>query len=56
MKTEYPEVDSKPVSYIFRTWRKDPRTGEILYAKDYGLKAWRIPIYRKKPKNTASEN
>jgi hypothetical protein len=30
--------------FIFRTWRKDPRTGQILYAKDYGLKAWRIPI------------
>lgn len=31
--------------YIFRTWRKD-RDGNILYAKDYGLKAWRIPIYK----------
>jgi hypothetical protein len=31
--------------YIFRPWITVK--GERRYAKDYGLKAWRIPIYRK---------
>jgi hypothetical protein len=31
--------------YIYRPWRKDPVSGKILWAKDYGLRAWRIPIY-----------
>ena len=35
----------KPVGYIFRTWRM--ANGQKLWAKDYGLKAWRIPIYPK---------
>ena len=30
--------------YIFRTTMKV--NGVVLYAKDYGLKAFRIPIYR----------
>jgi len=34
----------KPVGYIFRTWIT--RNGVKVWAKDYGLKAWRIPIYR----------
>lgn len=34
--------------YIFRAWRKDPKTGEILWAKKYGLRAWRIPVYKDK--------
>jgi hypothetical protein len=29
---------------IFRPWRRDPRTGEKIWAKDYGLKAWPIPV------------
>lgn len=29
---------------IFRPWRRDPKTGEKLWAKDYGLKAWPIPV------------
>jgi hypothetical protein len=24
----------------FRPWRKDPKTGRILYAAAYGFKAW----------------
>jgi len=36
----------KPVGYIFRTWITI--NGEKRYAKNYGLKAWRIPIYSKK--------
>lgn len=35
----------KVLYYVFRTWRKHPKTGEVLWAKDYGLRAWRIPIY-----------
>jgi hypothetical protein len=30
--------------FIFRAWRRDRKTGEVLWAKDYGLKAWKIPI------------
>ena len=33
----------KPKYYIFRAWRM--HNGQKLWAKDYGLKAWRIPIY-----------
>jgi len=25
---------------IFRRYRRDPRTGRVLDARDYGLKAW----------------
>ena len=32
--------------YIFRAWIRNPRTGEKIYAKDYGLKAF--PIFIKK--------
>ncbi len=35
----------RPRRYIFRAWRTG-RDGTRLWAKDYGLKAWRIPIYR----------
>ncbi len=31
--------------YIYRATRKTA-DGSILYARDYGLKAWRIPIYK----------
>lgn len=30
--------------YIFRSWRRDPDTGRILYAANYGLKAWPILV------------
>jgi len=30
--------------YIFRPWRKCPKTGERLYAKLYGLRAWPILV------------
>jgi len=29
---------------IFRAWRIDPVTGERLYAKQYGYKAWPIVV------------
>lgn len=29
---------------IFRAWRRNPKTGEVEWAKDYGLKAWPIWI------------
>lgn len=31
--------------YIFRAWVRDPKTGEQRWARDHGLKAWRIPVY-----------
>jgi len=40
------ESNRKAAYYIFRAWRRHPQTGEILWAKDYGLRAWRIPIYK----------
>jgi len=30
--------------YIFRPWRRDPKTGAVLFAKAFGLKAWPILI------------
>lgn len=33
------------IGYIFRAWRHHPITNEVLWARDYGKKAWRIPIY-----------
>jgi len=30
--------------YIFRPWRKCPKTGEIIYASAYGLRAWPILV------------
>jgi len=38
--------EKKPIGYIYRTWIT--REGVRDYAKDHGLKAWRIPIYRKR--------
>jgi len=35
----------KVLYYVFRTWRRHPKTGEVLWARDYGRRAWRIPIY-----------
>ncbi len=34
------------VGFIFRAWRYS-KDGTQLWAKDYGLKAWKIPIYEK---------
>ncbi|MDD4592032.1 MAG: hypothetical protein PHG06_16660 [Parabacteroides sp.] len=33
---------------IFRAWRIDPKTGEKLWAKDFGFKAWPILVNSKK--------
>lgn len=30
--------------FIFRPWVIDPKTGEKRWARDYGHKAWRIPV------------
>lgn len=29
---------------IFRPWRKCPKTGKMLYARAYGIKAWPILV------------
>ncbi|WP_433921655.1 hypothetical protein [Paenibacillus taichungensis] len=29
---------------IFRAWRRHPKTNQILWAKNYGKKAWFIPL------------
>ncbi len=41
--------------FVFRPWRRCPRTGEKLWAKDYGLKAWRIPISESGERGTIVE-
>lgn len=33
-----------PVAYIYRPYRTLP-DGRIIWARHYGLKAWRIPVY-----------
>jgi hypothetical protein len=38
-------TNRRPLYYIFRAWRRHPKTGEKMWARDYGLKAWRIPVY-----------
>lgn len=43
------ENKEKKGAVIFRPWRKDPKTGRILWAKAYGLKAWAIPVSEDKP-------
>jgi len=35
----YPEI-----RYVFRPWRRCPHTGRKIWAKEYGFKAWRIPV------------
>ncbi len=35
--------------YIWRAWKTDPKTGEKLYAKDYGFKAWKIWVSNDNP-------
>lgn len=44
MANDKPKSKRPSGAVIFRPWRRDPRTGEILWAKDYGLKAWPIPV------------
>lgn len=41
-----PSQAKRIVGYIYRAWRLD-KAGNRLYARDYGLRAWRIPIYEK---------
>ena len=33
--------------YIFRAWRYAKDGTTELWARDYGYKAWRIPVYEK---------
>lgn len=30
--------------YVFRPWRHDPKTGKVLHASAFGLKAWPILV------------
>jgi hypothetical protein len=30
--------------FVFRPWRRCPNTGRKIWAKNYGFKAWRIPV------------
>lgn len=39
---------SKNSDYIFVRYRREPHTNRLLDAQDYGHKAWKIPIRRKK--------
>lgn len=38
------ENTDKKQKFIYRPYRKDPSTGKLIWAKNYGYKAWRIPI------------
>ena len=35
--------------YIYRPYRTDKKTGAVLWAKNYGLKAWRIWVPNDQP-------
>jgi hypothetical protein len=30
--------------YVYRPWRRDPNTQRILYASEFGLRAWPILV------------
>ncbi|BBF94211.1 hypothetical protein [Blastochloris tepida] len=42
-KTEPRDPPDDSSGYVFRPWRKLP-DGRILWARAYGLRAWKIPI------------
>ncbi len=43
------EKNNEPiVAYIYRPYRRNPKTGAIMWARDYGRKAWKIPVLSKK--------
>lgn len=49
-----PESDRVVTGYIFRPYRDLP-DGRRLWAKTYGLKAWRIPVYADETDVTTSQ-
>ena len=32
------------MKYIFRAWRRDPKTGAVQYARTFGFRAWPILV------------
>lgn len=34
--------------YIFRPWRTCPQTGQRIYARNFGLRAWPIPVKKER--------
>lgn len=42
--------------FIWRAWKIDPRTGDRMYAKDYGFKAWRIWVADDTPKSNQADD
>jgi len=43
--TKHSIPSPKPdLAYIYRPWRRCPATGRKIWARQYGLKAWRIPV------------
>ncbi len=45
-----PMPDVPGTRFVYRPWRRCPRTGQKLWAKTYGFKAWRIPVDDEPPK------
>lgn len=39
-----PPPPPEGVRFVFRPWRRCPQTGRKIWAEEYGLKAWRIPV------------
>jgi len=48
MPDDEPRLPGKG-SVIFRPYKTNPRTGEVMWARDYGLRAWPIPVDGDKP-------
>ena len=47
-----PDDEPKPPGkggVIFRPYKTNPKTGEVMWARDYGLRAWPIPVDGDKP-------
>lgn len=45
MKAPIPPRPGKGWVLIFRAWRRD-RSGKVIYARDYGYRAWPIWVRR----------
>lgn len=39
-----PRKEEDDVTWIFRPYYRHKKTGKLIWAKNYGKKAWRIPV------------
>ena len=44
MASRHAPPDPPGARYIYRAWRRCPHTGRKVWAKEHGLRAWRIRV------------